>query len=413
MMRIINIVKYDLIKTVRDKASLIFMIILPVVFIFIFGSIKYTATTKIPVGITDNDGGSFSKELLQGIKDNDTVSFTVMEEKEVLSSVQNSDFEEGFIIPKGFSKDIADGKVPEIKVIKLKTSENSMVIRNVITTALLKMRAKDSVVSIVKEKFKDMDTPGIQNEIESLSQKIALNLQKPDFITVEATRYSDSQKGNSYDNKAFVTIGFMIMFVMMVIIFRGAGVILDEKKDNTWNRMIITPTRKSAIMLGNITATFLKGFLQVVFLVLFSKFVLGVNWGQSLTALMIVMSVFILSVTGLGILMATLIKTNSQLNAIASIVVTCSTMVSGCYWPLEMEPQLMQNIAVLFPQYWAMKGLRNVIENGMGLGAIVTPALMLALMGVVFFAGSVLMSGFKVEFKKNMNTESQVKGETI
>jgi ABC-2 type transport system permease protein len=410
MMRIINIVKYDLIKTIRDKTSLIFMIIMPVVFIFIFGSIKFTGTTKIPVGIADNDNGSFSKELIEQIKDDHTVSFTVMSEKELLSKVQNSGIEAGFVIPKGFSKDITDGKVPEIKVIKLKTSENSMVIQNVISTALLEMRAKDSVVSIIKENFKDGNIPGMQNEMESLSQKIALNLQKPDFITVETTRYSDSQKSNSYDNKAFITIGFMIMFVMMAIIFCSTGVILDEKKDNTWNRMIITPTRKSTIIFGNVLSTFLKGMLQVLFLVLFSKFAIGVNWGQSLSALVIVMSVFVLSVTGMGIFMATFVKTNSQLSAIAAIVVTCTTMISGCYWPLELEPQIMQNIAVLFPQYWAMKGMRNVIENGMGIESVVTPVLVLALMGIVYFIGSVIMSGLKTGPKKNMNRAAEVKG---
>jgi ABC-2 type transport system permease protein len=112
----------------------------------------------------------------------------------------------------------------------------------------------------------------------------------------------------------------------------------------------------------------------------------------------------------MGIFMATFVKTNSQLSAIAAIVVTCTTMISGCYWPLELEPQIMQNIAVLFPQYWAMKGMRNVIENGMGIESVVTPVLVLALMGIVYFIGSVIMSGLKTGPKKNMNRAAEVKG---
>jgi ABC-2 type transport system permease protein len=76
-------------------------------------------------------------------------------------------------------------------------------------------------------------------------------------------------------------------------------------------------------------------------------------------------------------------------------------MVSGCYWPLELEPQFMQDIAVLFPQYWAMKGMRNVIENNMGLQSVVTPVLALAVMGIIFFAASVLLSGgLRLKIKK-------------
>jgi ABC-2 type transport system permease protein len=193
----------------------------------------------------------------------------------------------------------------------------------------------------------------------------------------------------------------MVMFVMFSVIFASAGVIMDERKDNTWNRLIMSPTQRSTIMAGNIIGTFVKGCIQVMFIVLFSKFAIGVDWGQSLSALTVIMSMFIVAVTGLGLFLATIIKTNAQLNAISSIVITCTTMVSGCYWPLELEPQFMQDIAVLFPQYWAMKGMRNVIENNMGLQSVVTPVLALAVMGIIFFAASVLLSGgLRLKIKK-------------
>lgn len=400
MTRILNIIRCDLIKLTRDKTSLVFMVIMPVIFIFIFGSIKYTETTMIPVGIANSDNGEFSGELLKELKRDKTVSFTEIKEGDLLSKVQNANIEAGFVIQPGFSKNILDGKVPEIKVIKLKTSENSMVIENVIRTAMMKMRAKDSVKSFINDKIKGANAPQQQRVIDELNRKIDLNLQKPDFISVETTRFTGGQQSKSNDNKAFVTIGFMIMFVMMTIIFASAGVLLEEKKDNTWNRLVLTPTRRSTIMLGNILSSFLKGWLQVMFLVLFSKFVTGVNWGQSLMALMVLMSIFIISVTGIGIFLSTIIKTNAQLSAIASLVVTCTTMISGCYWPLEFEPEFMQKLAVLFPQYWAMKGMRNVIENNMGLQSVITPVMALAVIGILFFAASVLSGGFRMEIKK-------------
>lgn len=397
---LLNIIKYDMIKMTRDKAVLVFMVILPAVFIFIFGSINYSGDTKIPVGIANNDSGGLSRELIEEIRNDGTVSFVEMKEEQVLSKVQNSGIETGFIIKSGFSKDIQDGKVPEIKVLKLKTSENYMMIESVLRNAMMKISAKNSAVGYVNDKLKDIDGAQKKAAVDETAKKVEDNIKKQDFLTVETIRYSGSQKSDGYNQKAFVTIGFMIMFVMFTIIFSGGGVIMEERKNNTWNRLHMTLASRTTIMAGNTISTFLRGFIQVMFLVLFSKLVIGLDWGRSFAALVVIMSTFIIAVTAFGMFMATLVKTNAQLNAISSVVITCSTMVSGCYWPLEFEPVFMQNMAVIFPQYWAMKGMRNVIENNMGMQSVVTPALTLAVMGIIFFAGSTLIQRTRIKVRK-------------
>ncbi len=400
MIRILNIIKYDLIKMTRDRTALLFMVILPVVLIFIFGSVKYGGTAGIPVGIANNDSGGLSKELIKEIMNDTTVSFVEMKEEQVTSKVQGSDIEAGFVIQPGFSKNILEGNVPEIRVLKLKTSENFMMIESVLRNAMMKITAEKSVADYISDKLKDMEGPQKEIAVNEITKRMEANLKKQDFLTVETIRYAGSEKSGDYNSKAFVTIGFMIMFVMFTVVFSSGGVIMDEKKDNTWNRLLMTPASKTTIMAGNTMSTFLKGWIQVMFLVLFSKLVMGLEWGRSFAALIIIMSMFIIAVTAFGIFMATFVKSNAQLSAVSSIIITCSTMVAGCYWPLEVEPVFMQKIAVIFPQYWAMKGMRNVIENNMGIQSVIIPASALAVMGIIFFAGSVLKGRFGIKARK-------------
>jgi ABC-2 type transport system permease protein len=392
MMRILNIIKYDLVKMTRDKTALLFMVLLPCVVIFVFGNISSSGTSKIPSGIVNLDRGTVSDELIKELKNDKVVSFEEYQEEDLLKDIGDSTIEAGLIIPSGFTKDILNGKTPVIKVIKLKESENVMVMERSVTNAMAEVRDKDIIVEFFT-KAMNIDSQAA----DELGKKVEENLKKPNLVDVQNVKYEGKLESKNNANKASTTVGFMIMFVMMTIIFAGAGVILEEKKDNTWFRLILTPTGSSVILLGNVLATFIKGFLQVVFIVLFSKFVLNVNWGSSLPALIILMTVFILCVTGIGIFLSTLVKTNSQLNAVASIVVTCTTMVSGCYWPLELEPELMRNIAVVFPQYWAMKGMRSVIESNLGFEAILQNVMILAAIGVIFFAASVLRGGLRLK----------------
>jgi ABC-2 type transport system permease protein len=392
MMKILNIIKYDLVKMTRDKTALLFMVLLPCVMIFVFGNISSSGTSKIPSGIVNLDRETVSDELIKELKNDKVVSFKEYREEDLLKDIGDSTIEAGLIIPSGFTKDILNGKTPAIKVIKLKESENVMAMERSVTNAMAEVRDKDIIVEFFT-KVMNIDSQAAGE----FGKKVEEKLKQPNLVDVQNVKYEGKLESKNNANKASTTVGFMIMFVMMTIIFAGTGVILEEKKDNTWFRLILTPTGSSVILLGNILATFIKGFLQVSFIVLFSKIVLNVNWGSSLPALIILMTVFILCVTGIGIFLSTIVKTNSQLNVVASIVVTCTTMVSGCYWPLELEPEFMRNIAVVFPQYWAMKGMRSVIESNLGFEAILHNVIILSVIGVIFFAASVLRGGLRLK----------------
>ncbi|HEY9059009.1 MAG TPA: ABC transporter permease [Pseudobacteroides sp.] len=390
MMKILNIIKYDLIKMTRDKTALLFMVLLPCVMIFVFGNISFSGTSKIPSGIVNLDKEAISNELVKELKADKVISFEEYKEEDIIKDIEDSAIEMGFIIPSGFTKDILSGKTPVIKVIRLKDTENAMAAKRSVSNAMANVRNKDIIVDY----FTKVLNLGSKTAGE-FGKKVGENLEKPDLIQVINVKYEGKIQSKTNENKANITVGFMIMFVMMTIIFASAGVMLEEKKDNTWERLILTPTGSPVIFLGNILSTFIKGFIQVAFIVLFSKLLLNVNWGNSLLALIVLMAVFILCVTGIGMFLSTLVKTNSQLNAIASVVVTCTAMISGCYWPIELEPEFMQKTALVFPQYWAMKGMRSVIESGLGFEAIVQPILILFSIGVLFFAASVLKGGLR------------------
>ncbi|MDP4182295.1 MAG: hypothetical protein Q8942_14550, partial [Bacillota bacterium] len=59
-------------------------------------------------------------------------------------------------------------------------------------------------------------------------------------------------------------------------------------------------------------------------------------------------------------------------------------------------PDFMQKIAVVFPQYWAMKGMRSVIDNNLGFEAILQPLIIILFIGVLLFVASVAKSKIKI-----------------
>ena len=66
-------------------------------------------------------------------------------------------------------------------------------------------------------------------------------------------------------------------------------------------------------------------------------------------------------------------------------------MLAGSWWPIEVAPPFMQQVARVFPQYWAVNGLNKIVVRGLGFAAIAPNLLVLATAGTVFLlAGSMI-----------------------
>jgi ABC-2 type transport system permease protein len=277
IMKIFSIAKYDLIKMLRDKASLIIMLILPIAFTLIFGSMSFESESdsRIAVGISNLDKSQMSKALMEGVSKDKTIKLVEMDEDKLYDKVKKSEIEMGFIIPTGFEQNVKSGKSPEIKTLKLSTSQDYAVIQSIISNTFDSMQVKEGTASYVKDKFKGIPEAGL-NE---LSSNLDNRLKSP-AITVKETVVSDTGEKVKYNASANMSITAILMFVMFTVIL-GAGDILEERKNNTWSRLSITSTSRSTIIFGKMLCNFLKGWIQVAILILFCKFVMGVDWGSA------------------------------------------------------------------------------------------------------------------------------------
>jgi ABC-2 type transport system permease protein len=108
------------------------------------------------------------------------------------------------------------------------------------------------------------------------------------------------------------------------------------------------------------------------------KYLLGVDWGNSMPGVLMVAAAFVFTVTSMGLLLSGVVKTHAQLSSITPVVLTSTSMLGGCAWPLEIvNNKLLLLLAELTPQKWAIQGMENIASKGMGFEAAVFPTLVL------------------------------------
>jgi ABC-2 type transport system permease protein len=181
------------------------------------------------------------------------------------------------------------------------------------------------------------------------------------------------------------SLGFTVFFVLIVA-FSGAGGILEERELGTLRRLLATPASRGEIVGGKVLGVASMSAFEAAILVGFGATVFHVPWGSAPLAVVAVLGSLVLASTGLGIMMSVLVRTRSQLSAIAPVMTTALAMLGGCYWPVEITPPAMQKIALLTPTGWAMFGLKNTVARGMGLESVLVPCAVLLSMAAVFFA---------------------------
>ena len=199
---------------------------------------------------------------------------------------------------------------------------------------------------------------------------------------------------SGYDSLKHSMIGFSLFFSMYTMVF-GVGTILYDRQYKTWQRMMITPVSKASILGGSMIVTYFAGAVQLGILVIAGKYLLKIDWGNSLAGILLVVAAFVFAVTAMGLLLSGLVKTHAQLSSVTPVLLTSTAMLGGCMWPLDIvNNKVLLFLAELTPQKWAIQGMEDIASRGMGFEAAVLPSLILAGMGLIFFAAGVKLMKF-------------------
>ncbi|MGE7884936.1 ABC transporter permease [Bacillus sp. NPDC094077] len=351
--------------------SYILMFGMPIIFTLIFGGLLGgSGNEKVNVSLVDEDGSVVSSKYYEEIKKSDLISIEKVTYKEGKQKIENKKSSGIVIIPKDFQKSMLDRKVENIEFQASADFTGGTSVEQVLTSALKKMEIE---VSAARDFEKKSNTSWEPMYKEIYTKVDPVSIQKESIL-------HDDQKLNNVTGRA---AGFSILFVMIVML-SATGTILKARQLGVWSRLLGAPVSKVQILAGYILSFFLIGWIQFGVLMILTHSLFDVQWGNLLGVITLV-SVLLLAVIGLALLLASIVKTTEQQSALGNIVVISTCMISGLYWPIEVEPTWMQTVANFVPQTWAMRGFTELIVRGGTLADIGGYIGILILFAGVFF----------------------------
>jgi ABC-2 type transport system permease protein len=190
------------------------------------------------------------------------------------------------------------------------------------------------------------------------------------------------------DYLAPVLIAFFAFFFIFLL---SAVSFLRERTTGTLERLMATPLRRGELVLGYLAGFSFFALLQAIVILLFTVFVLRVNYRGNLATIFIVEAVLVVGAVSLGLLVSAAARNELQAVQFVPIVLLPQVFLSGLLIPVEQLPDYLRPVSALLPLTYANEALRSVMIKGYELAdpLVMRDIGILLAFGLVMAAGAV------------------------
>ena len=403
----------DLQMLLKDRGQILLLFLVPIGFILAF-SAAFAAGQQIEeqvivVPVVNLDpGGEMSATLLKNLNDNRGLRTQDTHLAQAEAGLQDETIKVALIVPANFSADVQSGARTTLRLLYGPAASDSEVqaVQLVVAGIAADLSLQTQLVGGLSQMAAMMgDAPAdvqvftaerirVQAESQFARAKaaplVSVSAKWPDQIALDREDFSPS---------TFSVAGFAIMFAFLTAQATATS-IFDEKKEGTFRRLLAAPLGKQELLVGKMLPNFVIAVLQVVVIVAASAILLPLigqdapTLGKSPLGLILITLLVASCSTSLGILLAALCRTESQVGGVSSAFLWVAGMVGGAFIPAFVLGDFLNTIGKVVPHYWALQAYNDLVIRGLGLTDILPELGILACFTAVFSVAGLLRFKF-------------------
>jgi ABC-2 type transport system permease protein len=171
-------------------------------------------------------------------------------------------------------------------------------------------------------------------------------------------------EGMVLDRIAPALLATMVLFFSFLL----TGIsFLRERSQGTMERLMASPVSRLDVVLGYLFGFFLFALAQTLIILLFTIYVLDVNYHGDLWQIFVFQIIIIAGAVNLGIFISTFARNEFQMVQFIPLILFPQIFLCGVIWPVEQMPEYLQWIGRFLPLKYGVDGLRDIMLSGMSL----------------------------------------------
>ena len=319
---------------VRDRAALFWTLAFPIVFVILFGTIFAGGGAQYQLAWVDQDGSAASGALRAAFEANAPVELT------------DGTFEES-------KARMLRGEVDGILIIPHALSA-------VIDAVHAGQHPDPIEVSVVTDPSRSNTALAIQQIATGLV--MAANLQLSGATPLLTIR-SDALQTQQLNGVSFFVPSILAMALMQLGVFASIPLVQQREK-LILKRLNATPLPRWALVGSNVAVRLVIAAVQTALILGIGITLLGVKVVGDPLPIAGFVILGALTFTSIGYVIASFARTEEAANGITSVVQFPLMFLSGIFFPLEVLPDWLRNVATLMPLTYLGDGLRQTMVGG-------------------------------------------------
>jgi linearmycin/streptolysin S transport system permease protein len=340
-MKALAIAGVDLRRTVRDRANIFFLVVLPMLIILLLGAAFGGAQARLGVIAPS---GELSGRVVRALEAEPNLQVERFDSVDALrKAVERGEVDAGAVVPAALPRSGTasvryfarpDGIGPQLR-----------------TTVAAAVAGVAGVIRAARVSGGDFDAAlGRATAAAALIPRVTVRVTDPDGAPYPdiSSRFQDSSSTQ------------LVLFIFFTSL-TGAGALIETRRLGVARRMLSAPVSVRTVLFGAGLGRFGIALMQAL-LIMIGATLLGVSWGNAPAALALVL-VFCLVASGAGLLLGSLLSNAEQAQAAALLTGLGLAALGGSMVPLEVFPDTMRTIAHVTPHAWANDGFSRLLHH--------------------------------------------------
>jgi len=325
----------------RNKVLPVIIFVMPVVFLLLLPFAADFEIKNIRLAVVDNNHSIYSKRFIAKIGSSNYYRIVANEssyDDAMKNQIESGKADAILEIPQHFERDLVKQKI---------------------TKVLISANAVDGMKGM-------MGTAYLASIAMDFSKNISMELAGfNDVVPRQTIQISNRALFNPMMNfKAYMVPAIMMMLIVLMCGAMPAVNIVMEKETGTIEQMNVTPVKKFYFILAKIIPFWIIGFIVLTIGFIIAFLVYGLLPVGSLGTLYLAAAIFILTMTGIGLVVSTKSDTMQQAMMIAMFFMIIFILMSGLLTPIASMPRWAQWITYANPLRYFAEIMRFVYLKG-------------------------------------------------
>ncbi len=345
------------------------MFIFPVMIMLVLPWIANMDIKNINLVVVNHDSGSASEELIRTIESSD---YFILNEvtgvfEEAMEALEFGHTDAIVEIPAGFENDLlSQGSAPiQVSINAVNDTKGSL--GSSYLSAIFSEFSAKYLAAGGAQAASGLAQPSVSAGVASAAgstgdvQVAASARIVPKLNILVQNRYNPTM-----NYKFFMIPALMTVIMILLGGFLPALNIVGEKEKGTIEQINITPIPKSVFIFAKLIPYWIMGMIVLTLTMLLGYLVYGLYPQGGIALVYLFAMLFILAVSGFGLVVSNYAATMQQATFIMFFFVLIFMLMSGLFTPLRSMPQWAQNITVINPPRYFIEAMRAIYLKAAG-----------------------------------------------